>query len=473
MSKLTLNFYGEKVIVNFPESLSSLYQQIKEKLFIDASDLIITYNEKSDKFVIENEDDFNIFLGKKIYIINLDVNQASQLYQNNLSKLQKENEEIKKKLGEIMKQIEEIDKEKNKKKEEIKIVIEEKNKNIQELQNKKKEIIQKIDKEIKDKLNEINIIKKKSQKEINLLEKNQKKLYETANSIKIKLGIIQPQSKINPKQKPNKKQDNITSKFKIKKEELKNKVKKVKEEEKKEEIKEIKKEVKKEGIKEIKDNKKEIPEIEEEEEIIHEDYACDGCEIKPIKGARYHCGTCPDYDLCKKCYFSDIKKSHNHSFICINKPQKEEKKEKIIIDTIHKNISCNKCRINPIKGIRYKCGICYNFDFCENCEKNYGKEHGHPMLRLPWDNTIRSFKCKMKNSLNNKNTNIFEGINCNKCGNNNIERIVFKCNECKDYYLCEQCINENPFEHLHPLIKIYSPNMNIESVNIVMTNNYY
>ena len=67
MSKLTLNFYGEKVIVNFPESLSSLYQQIKEKLFIDASDLIITYNEKSDKFVIENEDDFNIFLGKKIY----------------------------------------------------------------------------------------------------------------------------------------------------------------------------------------------------------------------------------------------------------------------------------------------------------------------------------------------------------------------------------------------------------------------
>ena len=423
-----------------------------------------------DKEDEENEDKFDAFENKYNHRFEEEGGANITTYQRNIDSYRHKDDTraIKRKEHDIRKQ-----EEKNKKKEEIKIVIEEKNKNIQELQNKKKEIIQKIDKEIKDKLKEINIIKKKSQKEINLLEKNQKKLYETANSIKIKLGIIQPQSKINPKQKPNKKQDNITSKIQNKKEELKNKVKKVKEEEKKEEIKEIKKEVKKEEIKEIKDNKKEIQEIKEEEEIIHEDYACDGCEIKPIKGARYHCETCPDYDLCKKCYFSDIKKSHNHSFICINKPQKEEKKEKIIIDKIHKNISCNKCRINPIKGIRYKCGICYNFDFCENCEKNYGKEHGHPMLRLPWDNMIKNFKCKMKNNLNNKNTNIFEGINCNKCGKNNIEGIVFKCNECKDYYLCEQCINGNPFEHLHPLIKIYSPNMNIESVNIVMINNYY
>ena len=472
MSKLTLNFYGEKVNINFPESFSYLYQQINKKLLIDASDLIITYNENSDKFCIENEVDFNLFLEKKIYTINLDVNQASQLYLDNLSKLQKENEEIKKKLGEIMKEIEEINKEKNKKKEEIKIVIDEKNKNIQELEKQKKELIKKLDKEIKDKLNEINTIKKKSQKEINLLDKKQKKLYETANSFKIKLGIIQPKNKINPKlkQKQNKKQDsniNILNK----KEESKEIKKEIKKEEKKE-IQEIKE--KKYEIQEIKEKKEEIQEIkEEEEEITHENYACDSCGMNPIKGARYHCEICSDYDLCKKCYFSDIKKSHNHSFICINKPQNEEKKEKIIIDTIHRGILCNKCKINPIKGIRYKCGVCYNFDFCENCEKKYGREHDHPMLRLPWDNMVRYFECKMKNSLNNKKINFFEGIKCNKCNKNNIEGVIFKCSECKDYYLCEQCIEENPFEHLHPLIKIYSPNMIIDSVNIKMTNNYH
>ena len=471
MSKLTIIFYGEKESINFPESLSSLYQQINEKLFIDASSLIITYKENSDIFCIENEDDFKIFLEKKIYIINLDINQESQLYQNNLSKLKKDNEEIKKKLGEIMKQIEEINIEKIKKKEEIKIVIEEKNKNIQELEKQKKEIIQKLDKEIKDKINEINIIKKKSKKEINSLEKKQKKLYETVNSIKIKLGIIQPQKKINPKlkQKPNKKQDNIN--IQNKKEEIKDEKKEIQEKkEVKKEIQEIKEE--KNKIQEIKKENKEIKEIKEEE-IIHENYICDGCSIAPIKGARYHCETCPDFDLCEKCYLSDIKKSHNHPFMCINKFINEEKEEKIIIKTIHGGILCNKCRTNPIKGIRYKCGICQNFDFCEKCEKKEGKNHGHPMLRLLWENMIKNFSCKMKNNLNNKNDNIFEGINCNKCGKNNIEEIVYKCSECKDYYLCEKCVKEYPFEHLHPLIKIYSPNMNIESINIIMNENYY
>lgn len=29
---------------------------------------------------------------------------------------------------------------------------------------------------------------------------------------------------------------------------------------------------------------------------------------------------------------------------------------------------CNGCQ-SEIKGIRYKCSVCENFDFCENCEE--------------------------------------------------------------------------------------------------------
>ena len=34
----------------------------------------------------------------------------------------------------------------------------------------------------------------------------------------------------------------------------------------------------------------------------------------------------------------------------------------------HENIFCNSCKKNNIKGIRYKCISCYNYDLCDICE---------------------------------------------------------------------------------------------------------
>ena len=34
----------------------------------------------------------------------------------------------------------------------------------------------------------------------------------------------------------------------------------------------------------------------------------------------------------------------------------------------------------PIVGVRYKCRICDDFDFCENCFKT--KKHRHPFSRI-------------------------------------------------------------------------------------------
>ncbi|XP_017782464.1 PREDICTED: E3 ubiquitin-protein ligase HERC2 isoform X2 [Nicrophorus vespilloides] len=44
----------------------------------------------------------------------------------------------------------------------------------------------------------------------------------------------------------------------------------------------------------------------------HEGVTCNGCGVSPIKGARYKCKTCENYDYCENCFFT--KKNHRHSF---------------------------------------------------------------------------------------------------------------------------------------------------------------
>jgi hypothetical protein len=42
--------------------------------------------------------------------------------------------------------------------------------------------------------------------------------------------------------------------------------------------------------------------------------------------------------------------------------------------------SCDQCDVFPIVGHRYKCKVCENFDFCENCFRS--KKHRHPFNRI-------------------------------------------------------------------------------------------
>ena len=34
---------------------------------------------------------------------------------------------------------------------------------------------------------------------------------------------------------------------------------------------------------------------------------------------------------------------------------------------VHKNVKCDGCGAFPIEGIRYKCAVCRDFDYCEKC----------------------------------------------------------------------------------------------------------
>ena len=57
--------------------------------------------------------------------------------------------------------------------------------------------------------------------------------------------------------------------------------------------------------------------------------------------------------------------------------KKEEPKE-----NEHSKVICDGCGMKPIVGVRYKCTVCENFDYCENCEKTLGEAHQHPFLKI-------------------------------------------------------------------------------------------
>ncbi|XP_023218340.1 E3 ubiquitin-protein ligase HERC2-like isoform X1 [Centruroides sculpturatus] len=49
--------------------------------------------------------------------------------------------------------------------------------------------------------------------------------------------------------------------------------------------------------------------------------------------------------------------------------------EKVL--SVHERVTCDGCKMTPLNGSRYKCRVCHNFDFCENCFK-VKHNHKHP-----------------------------------------------------------------------------------------------
>lgn len=52
-----------------------------------------------------------------------------------------------------------------------------------------------------------------------------------------------------------------------------------------------------------------------EQKPVHIGITCDGCDKDPIKGIRFKCKTCLDFDLCEKCLLKGIHKQHDFQLI--------------------------------------------------------------------------------------------------------------------------------------------------------------
>ncbi|KAL9579712.1 MAG: hypothetical protein Q9212_004946 [Teloschistes hypoglaucus] len=52
---------------------------------------------------------------------------------------------------------------------------------------------------------------------------------------------------------------------------------------------------------------------------------------------------------------------------------------------VHRGVRCNSCNIQPIRGIRYRCSNCHDWDLCEQCEalQVHDKTHLFYKIRIP------------------------------------------------------------------------------------------
>lgn len=99
----------------------------------------------------------------------------------------------------------------------------------------------------------------------------------------------------------------------------------------------------------------------------------------------------------------------DEDYVCTVKTMlRTEMENSIGYDKTHEptweGVTCDGCQELPITGIRFKCTVCDNFDYCEFCEMTM--QHPHPFLKLT---TLEHNNCMIQVTLNNKK-NIKRGM---------------------------------------------------------------
>jgi hypothetical protein len=126
---------------------------------------------------------------------------------------------------------------------------------------------------------------------------------------------------------------------------------------------------------------------------------CGACGSKPIRSDRYKCLNCDDLNLCARC-FERRRESKNHksghAFVHFKSPGELfgrsvtdndltfDKLKQAYGDEVHESVSCDGCKRESIKGLRFKCDTCPNYDLCQQCVQTNAtsQEHKstHPLI---------------------------------------------------------------------------------------------
>ncbi|CAL1694541.1 unnamed protein product [Somion occarium] len=125
------------------------------------------------------------------------------------------------------------------------------------------------------------------------------------------------------------------------------------------------------------------------EPVVHS-ATCNLCDSR-IRGDRYKCLICPDYDTCGSCFTITPEQHPNHGFVKIKDSNEQLMMRNGLRVHVTHPAACNVCGL-PIQGTRYKCMhlACDNYDLCQNCEALPIPVHdeSHPLLKMKTPGTV-------------------------------------------------------------------------------------
>ncbi|KAF9391410.1 hypothetical protein CPB97_006697 [Podila verticillata] len=136
---------------------------------------------------------------------------------------------------------------------------------------------------------------------------------------------------------------------------------------------------------------------------------------------------------------------------CAKKPCEAKKKS----DVVHKNVYCDKC-MNAVRGIRYKCNECNNFDFCQGCYdlKEHNSDHTFQVIErcLNEGGAAPRPRCSGSSSSSSSSPSPSHGYgrcrrprqtvhlaSCDLC-QQVIDGVRHHCLQCPDFDLCDSCM---------------------------------
>ncbi|WVQ74896.1 hypothetical protein IAR50_004503 [Cryptococcus sp. DSM 104548] len=193
----------------------------------------------------------------------------------------------------------------------------------------------------------------------------------------------------------------------------------------------------------------------------HRHIWCDGCE-QEIRGMRYKCEQCSDYDLCGSCLpLLNTAALHptSHTFKAMLHRDLQERikltPEGLADETQGHPATCDVCSRN-IVGVRWKCLNCPDWDACGACAQGLGQAHpGHSFVKLyKAGDYINDKAMEARDSVAHPH------VSCDGC-QARILGVRYKCMHpaCPDYDLCQACEAHPATVHPvnHPMLKLKAP----------------